>query len=895
MQPPVATTTARNHLQPEREIITTPVSPRRPLTAESSSSSHADFAMAAVAPSSHGIPMQPTGLSVASQHPLQPSRKRLRISRACDECRRRKTRCDIVGAFPGEPGHPLTISGAVPPLEPNMEPKGEMLILQPCMNCRRSEVTCSYSKRPLKRGPSKGYIKDLERRLNSLESQIVTGERAEVDAEKSTTESPATVASGTPVTTPAPAKPKVRTEDRISRLESVLKAPSIAKSENDDRDKSTSSVACSSSRNSEIDESHIKSETLTDAQPNENLATTATAETTASQQAEPTVALPTVTSSVTVQRESSTDLTKSPAVSAASRHRSIFSKSANKARRRLAQSPSSVTSDVDVADVKAQVMGSCLHATFPVVPTRFEAEGSNNATSSSNNNKNIARLEDRVLARAMRLLIEPVEMVTLQQNSPAASSASQTSRTKTPQTHANRVANLIGQASAGLGGSRDELALQARPGTDQMRALRTISHRLSCQEADLLMLCHLDHLRNGRNNNSALAAAVSKLGSGSTIQNDRDTYRRRTLLFMLDRWHAVAFGTPHLLTGRFGVERHSFQSMKEALGDVSQSPLGDAVYEVLRCAIMLGQLNDLVQNNGGWKGISKSDVEAIIHSATDENERTTASESSTSDPAGLASSSSSNTSEASPDLLSTAALRYSLESTVRCYYALHTLPNSKDATVEDVHRIFTLAESILVLGTGKIPISLQGKLLHSAIGPHVLAIAGVAFSWCLRMICKMVAQSLTADATASTSAATAGVASETNGEGGPKSGGISQSSFPLEFYRRKILDYTRMCGPFCLFSGSPPTSPASFAPLYLRLALYFNQTVSFASRLGSLVSPQLEEKSPLQQDPTALGNEADNVLEMAKEMGFLGYVLAGTRQKEAWKLISGGARGVAEV
>lgn len=765
-----------------------------------------------------------------------------------------------------------------------MEPKGEMLILQPCMNCRRSEVTCSYSKRPLKRGPSKGYIKDLERRLNSLESQIVSGERADgeaqehADDESATPASASASASTSTASNAQPAKPKIRTEDRISRLESVLSRPSNVKSEDD---KSVS--ADSSRRNSDSDAAHVKPEAAGDTE-SEMSAPTSVADT-VNKEADVEMAQPTTSAAdgqaggavESVSSSATTEVAASPA-SSRPEAKTAVSKGKGKAIRRSAASSPSRVPDTDVAEVKSKVVTSFLHATFPVVPTRPEAESSNS---------NIARLEDRVLARGLKLLTEPAEMVLAAQDPPKGAPSSKGSKA---QAHASRVASLIGQASAGLGGARDELALlHARPGTDALRALRKVSHRLSGQEADLLMLCHLDQLRNGRSNNSALAAAVSKLGSGSHVQNDRETYRRRTLLFMLDRWHAVAFGTPHLLMGRFGMERHSFRSMKEALGDVSQSPLGDAVYEVLRCAIMLGQLNDLVQNNGGWKGISKSDVEAVIHSATDVDERTTALDAQPEGVDPAPSTSGGSQSETGPGLLSTEALRYSLESLVRCYYALHTLPNAKDARVEDLHRIFTLAESILVLGTGKTPISLQGKLVQSAIGPHVLAVAGLAFSWCLRIVCMMVAQSLSSDPTPSTSTSATASSTTPAVKGESTTVSISPTSFPLEFYRRKILDYVRMCGPFCLFSGGPPTCTGSFAPVYLRLALYFNSTVSFASQLGSLVSPQSEKASPIHQDAIALGNDADNMLDMAKELGFLGYVLAGTNQADAWKLLTGGA------
>uniref|UniRef100_A0A093VKX8 Glucose transport transcription regulator RGT1 n=1 Tax=Talaromyces marneffei PM1 TaxID=1077442 RepID=A0A093VKX8_TALMA len=71
-------------------------------------------------------------------------RKRSKVSRACDECRRKKVRCDATSE-----------SG-----------------VETCSNCRRLGVACQFSRVPMKRGPSKGYIKELAERLNTLESQM---------------------------------------------------------------------------------------------------------------------------------------------------------------------------------------------------------------------------------------------------------------------------------------------------------------------------------------------------------------------------------------------------------------------------------------------------------------------------------------------------------------------------------------------------------------------------------------------------------------------------------------------------------------------------------------------------------------------------------------------------
>ncbi|PKY03171.1 hypothetical protein P168DRAFT_305496 [Aspergillus campestris IBT 28561] len=71
-------------------------------------------------------------------------RKRSKISRACDECRRKKVRCDASS----ETG------------------------VETCSNCRRLGVVCQFSRVPMKRGPSKGYIKELAERLHTLENQM---------------------------------------------------------------------------------------------------------------------------------------------------------------------------------------------------------------------------------------------------------------------------------------------------------------------------------------------------------------------------------------------------------------------------------------------------------------------------------------------------------------------------------------------------------------------------------------------------------------------------------------------------------------------------------------------------------------------------------------------------
>ncbi|KAM3543617.1 hypothetical protein ARSEF1564_003470 [Beauveria bassiana] len=73
-----------------------------------------------------------------------PPRKRSKVSRACDECRRKKIKCDA-----------QTDTGEAP-----------------CSSCARSVIRCLFSRVPQKRGPSKGYIKELADRINSIESKL---------------------------------------------------------------------------------------------------------------------------------------------------------------------------------------------------------------------------------------------------------------------------------------------------------------------------------------------------------------------------------------------------------------------------------------------------------------------------------------------------------------------------------------------------------------------------------------------------------------------------------------------------------------------------------------------------------------------------------------------------
>ncbi|CAM1501854.1 Fc.00g038380.m01.CDS01 [Cosmosporella sp. VM-42] len=94
----------------------------------------------------HSMPV-PVGAPMPPQYSLGdniPPRKRSKVSRACDECRRKKIKCDA------------------------QSDTGET----PCSSCARSSIRCLFSRVPQKRGPSKGYIKELADRIHSIENKL---------------------------------------------------------------------------------------------------------------------------------------------------------------------------------------------------------------------------------------------------------------------------------------------------------------------------------------------------------------------------------------------------------------------------------------------------------------------------------------------------------------------------------------------------------------------------------------------------------------------------------------------------------------------------------------------------------------------------------------------------
>jgi len=77
-------------------------------------------------------------------------RKRSKVSRACDECRRKKVN--------GHPPPSAVLAGLLTRTQVKCDAAAEDGTVKTCSNCAKAGLTCEYSRVPMKRGPSKGYV-----------------------------------------------------------------------------------------------------------------------------------------------------------------------------------------------------------------------------------------------------------------------------------------------------------------------------------------------------------------------------------------------------------------------------------------------------------------------------------------------------------------------------------------------------------------------------------------------------------------------------------------------------------------------------------------------------------------------------------------------------------------
>lgn len=142
---------AHTHAQSHGQVQCQHVEPQSDLQSQSQTPDPSQYAPPPPLPAhlSHGMPLTDLAQQYQLVQNMQDNsgiapRKRSKVSRACDECRRKKIKCDA--------------------LSENVE--------EACSNCRRSNAQCLFSRVPQKRGPSKGYIKELADRINSIEGKL---------------------------------------------------------------------------------------------------------------------------------------------------------------------------------------------------------------------------------------------------------------------------------------------------------------------------------------------------------------------------------------------------------------------------------------------------------------------------------------------------------------------------------------------------------------------------------------------------------------------------------------------------------------------------------------------------------------------------------------------------
>lgn len=83
-------------------------------------------------------------------------KKRSKVTRACDGCRRKKSRCD---GTPGQDG--------------------------PCTNCQKAGVACQFSREPMKRGPSKGWVHPSHRLVHMANVYAATSRFSPIGSTRS--------------------------------------------------------------------------------------------------------------------------------------------------------------------------------------------------------------------------------------------------------------------------------------------------------------------------------------------------------------------------------------------------------------------------------------------------------------------------------------------------------------------------------------------------------------------------------------------------------------------------------------------------------------------------------------------------------------------------------------
>lgn len=749
-----------------------------------------------------------------------------------------------------------------------------MIVVQPCTNCSRSGVPCQYSKRPAKRGPSKGYIKDLESRLYDLESHrhTYTHNHALEPTSDDGTRGPSSIGQEDdhkhhdsasdhdgPTTPPSASSNKRSTRpwelESSGDEESDACTPNIGKRDKSDDDRIGGSD---------------KDNVAQHAQQKDDCVDVANAMVSLGKAAHKASESPTV------------ELTPPQKV-------------VDWTADHVANESQPAPSHASPSDPRKHFAQSAINGTFGIRPLDDDNTDPNPA--------NTHGMDDRLVLRAMRLLAEPAgqpprppsSAVTSRMSTPASFVGIEHSsnvisnglkhRPITRKSHSARLGQLQGQCMTGAKfNAADGLLSSTVSGVAALVAARKVRAALSSIEGEALLLCYLDGLRHGNPDNSALAAACSKLSSSSSgggslsdrngpasasVDATHDELRRNSALYAIDRWHSAFFNTTHAFSGRSVPDESSLCRQIEALKrEHHDGPLHETPAEVLRAAVMFDALQHMADARGGYKSVTLSHCESIIHSAGAANDRldtssTPRSPSSTSSSPSFAERTDNDAAcSARGNLYTAHALRSGLRGAFILFYRLQTLPSSENLTQESLVTILEAVEGCVLAGPSRTPLDPQTLLMRSFIGPFVFALATAALSWLARAIALVARRSLDA--------------------------AVEDNLTRLAYLRTKSQDYARMLGPLCVFAAG---SGSTLQPLWLRIAAYNHTNVSYLSLLTGIVShrgPDLQSvdaDSPLRDSQSTLQQEVDGRASLIQDMGPLGLVLASTTAREALDLL----------
>lgn len=805
-------------------------------------------------PGSHWpLPVPPPAFQQHNESSDYSRKKRLRNSRSCAECQRRKTRCDAVGTFTGDAADGKDYTEA----SPSDRAEGDMIVVQPCTNCSRSGVTCQYSKKPSKRGPSKGYIKDLESRLIDLENQTLqSADRHEIaeadDSEwmpeggRPESESHQSLPDEGLASGKRPTRPwEFKESYPIKKERTAPEQQSRSSIERDSVDAAQVMVSLSNSPPVNVNASVSSDKHLNDEGPPKCAVEAAKAATPQAEVSEGRTAV------------ESTRLPNGPKVRHAFAHCEI-------------------------------------NGTFGIRPLVGDEALFTNG------------MDDRLVVRAMQLLLDaaspPSALLTSEaisrMTTPASVTGTETIRLVTPgrarqsnstKTHSAQLAHLQGLCMAGarFNGAEGFLS-SSNSAVSAIAAARKVRNALSCLEGEALLLCYLDGLRHGNPDNSALAAACSKVSMCHGQDADAGTTRRNCALFAVDRWHAAFFNTSHALTGRaLPADGTLYRQMEEYTEGVDGCLRGTPA-EVIRAALMFNSLQSIAESHGGYKNVSRSQCESILHSAgsldDDVDSPSEGCQSSDAlDTLEIASvENGDEDEELQGNLYTVAALKTTLRGTFKLFFHLQTLPLSADVTPTSLRTTLTIIEECILVGRSRTPMNPKTLLMRSFVGPFVFAIASTAISWLARAITVVAKRS-----------------HETLASQEAKRESIHEELPQIAYLGSKLHDYARMLGQLSICTAS---TGQQVQPLWLRVAAYNHTNVSYLSLLTDILVPpgssseaEAESKpqssapnpsSPLRDSISSLCKEADGRAALIQEMGPLGLVLASTTAKEAWSLIT---------